>query len=66
LTKIDETMKLGNVISVLGSRKIPVAFLTDGQGVPQDIERADVRRLLRNLEGFRLAPAADLEESISI
>lgn len=69
LTKLDETMQLGNVISVLSSKKTPVAFLTDGQGVPQDIERADVKRLLRNLEGFRVVPggAADnLKESISI
>ncbi len=52
LTKLDETMKLGNIISVLSGKDVPVAYLTDGQGVPQDIERADVMRLLRNLEGF--------------
>ncbi|MBI9105150.1 MAG: AAA family ATPase [Spirochaetales bacterium] len=69
LTKLDETMKLGNVISVLNGRKTPIAYITDGQGVPQDIERADVRRLLRNLEGFRLSPAAaadNYKESIRI
>ena len=60
LTKLDETMKLGNVISVLNERNTPLAFTTDGQGVPQDIEKADVKRLLRQLEGFKS------RESISI
>ena len=60
LTKLDETLKLGNVVSVLSERSAPVAFVTDGQGVPQDIERAEVSSLLRRLEGFRL------NESVSI
>ncbi len=53
LTKLDETLKLGNVISVLNEIKTPVAYVTDGQGVPQDIERAGKAGLLRRLEGFR-------------
>jgi flagellar biosynthesis protein FlhF len=60
LTKLDETLKLGNVVSVLSERRTPVAYITDGQGVPQDIERAEVSRLLRRLEGFKT------KESVSI
>ncbi len=58
LTKLDETLKLGNVISVLSERNVPVAYITDGQGVPQDIEKAEVNSLLRRLEGFRQKEAA--------
>ncbi len=61
LTKLDETLKLGNVISVLTERRTPVAFVTDGQGVPQDIERADADRLLRRLEGFSRREAAIIQ-----
>ena len=57
LTKLDETLKLGNVISVIGDTETPVAFITDGQGVPQDIEKANVDGILRRLEGFRYREA---------
>jgi flagellar biosynthesis protein FlhF len=54
LTKLDETIRLGNAISVLSERRKPLAYLTMGQRVPQDIERASVSRLLTYLEGFRI------------
>ncbi len=40
LTKLDETMRIGNIISCLARHRKPVAYLCDGQGVPQDIEEA--------------------------
>ena len=55
LTKLDETQRLGNVISVIAEYNKPVAFLTDGQSVPQDIHEASVPRLLMNLDGFKSA-----------
>jgi flagellar biosynthesis protein FlhF len=54
LTKLDETIRLGNAISVLSERRKALAYLTTGQKVPQDIERASVSRLLTYLEGFRI------------
>ncbi len=54
LTKLDETMRIGNIISVLAERQKSISYLTDGQVVPQDICRASVPRLLMNLEGFRI------------
>jgi flagellar biosynthesis protein FlhF len=54
LTKLDETMRIGNVISCLARHRKPVAYLCDGQGVPQDLEEATVVRLLMNMEGFRI------------
>jgi flagellar biosynthesis protein FlhF len=54
LTKLDETMRIGNVISSLSRHRKPVAYLCDGQGVPQDLEQASVVRMLINMEGFRI------------
>jgi flagellar biosynthesis protein FlhF len=54
VTKLDETTRAGNIISVLSEKGKPISFVTDGQRVPQDIERATVLRLLTHLEGFGL------------
>lgn len=54
LTKLDETLRVGNIISVLSEQRKPLAFITDGQGVPLDIEKASKGRLLRNLDGFKI------------
>jgi flagellar biosynthesis protein FlhF len=51
---MDETTRMGNVISVLAERGKPVSYVTDGQTVPSDIRRADVIGFLINLEGFRV------------
>ncbi len=54
LTKLDETMRIGNVVSVLARHRKSVAYLCDGQGVPQDLSEASALRLLMNMEGFRI------------
>lgn len=64
VTKLDETTRAGNVISVLSEKAKPVSFLTDGQRVPQDIERASKMRLLIHLEGFQVS-RVELERRIS-
>lgn len=61
LTKLDETDRVGNAISVLAEKGKAVSYMTTGQRVPQDIERAGAIRLLTRLEGFRPNRAA-LEE----
>ena len=52
ITKLDETNRAGNIISVLAEENKSISFFTTGQIVPSDIERATVIRLLINLEGF--------------
>lgn len=59
LTKLDETMRIGNVISVLHERQKNLSYITNGQSVPEDILRADAGALLRNLEGFDLPDLRD-------
>jgi flagellar biosynthesis protein FlhF len=54
LTKLDETLRIGNVLSVLSASRKPISYIADGQSVPQDIEEASVLRLLMNLEGFHI------------
>jgi flagellar biosynthesis protein FlhF len=52
ITKMDETMRIGNVISVLSERGKSISYITTGQTVPTDIQRADTARFLCSLEGF--------------
>ncbi len=53
LTKLDETTVVGNLISLSWERQKPVSFYTDGQAVPQNIQRASKSFLLERLVGFR-------------
>lgn len=64
VTKLDETYKLGSVVSVLAEESKSLAYLTDGQGVPQDIEKASEVRLLKQLSGFRIKP--DILEDVTM
>lgn len=47
LTKLDEVSSLGEVLSVLVRRRLPVAYMCDGQGVPDDIHPARADRLVK-------------------
>ncbi len=40
LTKVDEAVSLGEVLSVLIEKKLPVAYVSDGQKVPDDLHPA--------------------------
>ncbi|MDR2096499.1 MAG: flagellar biosynthesis protein FlhF [Treponema sp.] len=53
ITKFDETVRIGNIISILAEKGKSVSYITDGQGVPNDIQKANVVRFLGSLEGFR-------------
>ncbi len=46
LTKLDEAATLGGVLSVLIQRQLPVAFVSNGQRVPEDLEVARAHRLI--------------------
>lgn len=48
-TKLDETMKLGNVFAAGIRSRIPFSYFTFGQRVPDDIERAQPHRLVTRL-----------------
>ncbi len=40
ITKVDEAVSLGGVLSALVQHKLPVAYLSDGQRVPEDLQPA--------------------------
>lgn len=46
LTKIDECYSLGEAISVTIRENMPVAYITDGQKVPEDIKIADAKYII--------------------
>ena len=52
ITKFDETQQIGNVISVLWEKHKSISYITDGQHVPRNIQKADVIEILKNLSGF--------------
>jgi flagellar biosynthesis protein FlhF len=54
VTKMDETIRIGNVISALSDKGKAVSFITEGQQVPKDIQKAGAVRFLINLEGFKI------------
>jgi flagellar biosynthesis protein FlhF len=54
VTKMDETIRIGNIISVLSEKAKPVSYVTNGQEVHADLQKASVIRFLTNLEGFRV------------
>jgi flagellar biosynthesis protein FlhF len=54
ITKLDETPRVGSLISAAAEKGKPLSFITDGQRVPENIKAATVKQLLQRLTGFRL------------
>ena len=46
LTKVDEALQLGNVLTVLIEEKLPIAYLSNGQRVPEDLESVRTREFI--------------------
>jgi flagellar biosynthesis protein FlhF len=46
LTKVDEALQLGNILTVLIEEQLPIAYLSDGQRVPEDLMPVKVRDLI--------------------
>lgn len=46
LTKVDETALLGGVISALINANMPLAYVSAGQAVPDDLEEANAKQLI--------------------
>ncbi|GIW97184.1 MAG: flagellar biosynthesis protein FlhF [Pirellulaceae bacterium] len=52
VTKLDEAEAFGQWVPLLSQGRLPVSYLTTGQGVPDDIVVATPRRLSRELLGL--------------
>jgi flagellar biosynthesis protein FlhF len=55
LTKLDEAVSLGAALSLLMQGRVPLAYATDGQRVPEDIHFARSRRLALITRALALA-----------
>jgi len=54
ITKMDETDRIGNVLSALAEKRKSVSYITNGQTVPIHIRKASVVRFLTNLDSFKI------------
>ncbi|MCR5665762.1 MAG: flagellar biosynthesis protein FlhF [Eubacterium sp.] len=52
-TKLDETNKYGNLLNVCLYTGAPISFITNGQNVPEDIERFNSQKIVKQLLGGR-------------
>ncbi len=46
LTKVDEALQLGNVLTLLIEKQLPIMYLSNGQRVPEDLEKVRTRELI--------------------
>ena len=47
-TKLDESASLGEALSVAIESQLPIAYITDGQNIPDDIDRPQPSRLINH------------------
>lgn len=67
LTKLDEASRIGGALSVAISRKLPIAYLCDGQRVPEDLHVAHANRLvIRAQQLARSAPASLDDDTMAL
>jgi len=63
LTKIDEAVSLGEILSVLIQHKLPIAYVSDGQKVPDNLHTARgkllVREAVRLMQQIRKSPSEE-------
>ncbi|WP_417614580.1 flagellar biosynthesis protein FlhF [Oceanisphaera sp.] len=60
LTKLDESLTLGDVLDISIQNRLPISYITNGQRVPEDLRLADgpelVKQALGNIEQRREDP----------
>ncbi|MGY6519253.1 MAG: flagellar biosynthesis protein FlhF [Lysobacteraceae bacterium] len=68
LSKVDETARLGTALSVVIRHRLPLAYVTDGQQVPEDLQLAEGHRLALRLGELRRAarPHTNTERSDAV
>ncbi|MFC3031789.1 flagellar biosynthesis protein FlhF [Pseudoalteromonas fenneropenaei] len=54
-TKLDESLSLGEIISIAIQNRLPIGYLTNGQRVPEDIRVANAEKLIKKAEQLFLA-----------
>lgn len=59
LTKLDEASSIGEVLSLAAEKQLPILYSTDGQAIPDNIEVADGRALIRRAIGLARSVASE-------
>ena len=49
LSKVDESLSLGEILSVLIQHELPITYITNGQRVPEDIDSANAQQLIQTV-----------------
>ncbi len=49
-TKLDESLSLGEIISIAIQNRLPIGYLTNGQRVPEDIRVANAEKMVKKAE----------------
>ncbi len=62
LTKIDETTSLGSALSVIIKHQLPIAYVSDGQRVPEDLHNARAHTLISKSIAIMQQSAKMLDE----
>jgi flagellar biosynthesis protein FlhF len=62
LTKLDEARRLGSALSVLHEQALPLAYVSAGQGIPEDLQAAQAHTLVR--QGMDLIPNLGTEDEV--
>ncbi|MCK9531575.1 MAG: flagellar biosynthesis protein FlhF [Gammaproteobacteria bacterium] len=65
LTKLDETASLGEALSVVAEQQLPVAYVSDGQRVPEDLQTARANNLVTRSVGMMRHSDAPVEEALA-
>ncbi|MCL6515620.1 flagellar biosynthesis protein FlhF [Alicyclobacillus sp.] len=50
-TKLDETLSHGAILNLMCKYRLPLSYVTTGQNVPDDLEVADIEKLVRVILG---------------
>lgn len=53
-TKLDESLSLGEIISIAIQNRLPIGYLTNGQRVPEDIRVANAHKMVKKAEQLYL------------
>ncbi|HAY37926.1 MAG TPA: hypothetical protein DCY53_00450 [Desulfobacteraceae bacterium] len=48
-SKRDEARKCGSILNQIMEKNLPVSYITTGQNVPEDIERAERAKILKSI-----------------
>ncbi|MFW5815993.1 MAG: flagellar biosynthesis protein FlhF [Wenzhouxiangella sp.] len=64
VTKLDEAASLGGLLSVLVRHRLPIAYSTDGQEVPEHLRRASARNLVRRAHELTKPEEDEMDDDV--